>query len=102
MNQSTEKENVLLLMITEDHLKSIIESSIKKIMLELKEDVPKIDEYLNQKETCQLLKISLSTLNNWRAAGKLKFFKIENRILIKREDIISKINELRPLHRKVI
>jgi len=83
-------------------LKGIVVDVVRKIMLELKDqDAPEVDEFLTQRETCQLLKISLSTLNNWRSLGKLKFSKIENRILIKREDIISKVSEMRPQHREV-
>ena len=104
MDQSTEnnKESQLLSLIGADELKSIVENAVRKIMLELKEGAPEVDEFLTSEQVCKMLHISKSTVVNWRSAGKLKSYKIGNRILIKREDVLSKINELRPLHRKVI
>ena len=98
MNQ--QKENVLLSIISEDRLKIIVESAVEKVMLKLtKEDVPP-DEYLTSLELGKWLKVSPSTIVNWRKSGKLIAEKIGGRILFKREDV--KINELRPEHREVI
>ena len=97
MNIDEDKKDCqLLLMISENDLKVIIEDSFRKIMLELstKEDPP--DEFLTSKQVCKLLKISLSTINNWRSSGKLKAHKLGNRILFRREEILTKIAELRP------
>ncbi len=98
MHQPTEnnKENVLLSLIGADELKSIVEAAIRKIMLELREPVHEVDEFLTTEQVCKLLKVSRSTIINWRAAGKLESHKIGNRILFKREEILSKIKELRP------
>ena len=98
MNQQTEinKENVLLSLIGEDRLKSIVETAVKKIMLELKEDAPQIDEWLTSEQVCKLLHISKSSVVNWRRSGKLESHKIGSRILFKREQVLAKINELRP------
>lgn len=98
MNQPSEnsKENVLLSLIGEDQLKSIVENAIRKIMLELKENTPKVDEWLTSKQVCKMLHVSKSTIVNWRNTGKLKSHKIGGRILFKREDILAKIAELRP------
>ena len=87
MNQSTERneENVLLSVIGEDRLRSIVESAVRKIMLELKEEAPQVDEWLTSDQVCQLLHVSKSTVVNWRASGKLKSHKIGSRILFKRE-----------------
>ena len=98
MHQPTEnnKENVLLSLIGEEQLKSIVESAVRKIMLELKEDAPEVDEWLTSDQVCKLLHVSKSTIVNWRSSGKLISHKISNRILFKREDVLSKISELRP------
>ncbi len=98
MNQSIEnnKESVLLSIIGESELRILIEDAVKKVMLELKEDVPKIDEWLTTEQVCKLLHISKSSVVNWRRSGKLKPHKIGGRILFKREQVIAKINELRP------
>jgi len=93
--ESEIKENQLLLMITEDHLKSIIESSIKKIMLELREDAPEVDEWLTSKQVCKMLHVSKSTLVNWRSSGKLISHKLGSRLYFKREEILSKIAKIK-------
>jgi len=99
-NMNQQKENVLLSIISEDRLKIIVESAVEKVMLKLtKEDVLS-DEFLDTKQICEMLKISKSTVCNWRNSGKLIARKIGHRILFKREDV--KINELRPEHREVI
>lgn len=90
------KENVLLSIIGESDLRIIIEDCVRKVMLELKEDVPEVDEFLTSGKVCKLLHVSKSTIVNWRKAGKLKSHKIGGRILFKREDILAKIAELRP------
>ena len=98
MNTSNENNNesVLLSLIGEEQLKSIVESAVRKIMLELKEDAPEVDEWLTSDQVCRLLHVSKSTIVNWRSAGKLKSHKIGSRILFKREQVLAKINELRP------
>ena len=98
MHQPTEnnKENVLLSLIGEEQLKSIVEAAIRKIMLELKEDAPVLDEWLTTDEVCKLLKVCKSTVSNWRNSGKLESHKINGRVLFQREQVIAKIKELRP------
>ena len=98
MHKSIEdnKGSQLLSLIGADELKSIVEAAIRKIMLELKEDTPVLDEWLTTKQVCKKLHVSKSTIVNWRNSGKLKSHKIGNRILFKREQILAKIKELRP------
>ena len=93
-------ENAIIV-ITPDQLNSIVESAVRKIMLELKEDTPQIDEWLTSEQVCKLLHVSKSTIVNWRLAGKLKSHKIGSRILFKREQVLAKIKELRP-HRSIM
>jgi len=87
--------SLMVSIIGEDQIRVIVEDSVRKVMRELKENATQIDEYLTQKELCKLLHISMSTIVNWRKAGKLKPHKIGNRILFKREDILQKITEIR-------
>ena len=97
MHKSIEdnKGSQLLLLIGADELKSIVEDAVRKVMLELKEDAPQIDEFLTSRQLCSMLHVSISTIVNWRKAGKLKPRKIGGRILFRREDILTKIDELR-------
>ena len=101
MNQLIEN-NKLLLMISENQLTSIIENAVKKAMVELsiKDDAPP-DEWLTSPELGKWLKISPSTIVNWRRNGKIKAHKINGRVLFKRTQVLKKINELRTQHREV-
>jgi len=98
MNTSNENNNesLLLSLIGADELKSIVEAAVRKIMLELKEDTPEVDEFLTTRQLAKLLHVSISTIVNWRKTGKVKSHKIGSKILFKREEILLKIKELRP------
>ncbi len=63
------KESVLLSIIGEDQLTNIVEDAVRKVMLELKEDAPQIDEFLTSRQVCKLLHISMSSIINWRKTG---------------------------------
>lgn len=46
------------------------------------------ENYLNKKESCKLLQISLMTLNRWIKSGKLTTYKMSPRkIFLKEEDV---------------
>lgn len=44
-------------------------------------------EYLTREETANLLKCDLSTLYHWTRKGKLKSYKIGNRVYYKRSEV---------------
>ncbi len=93
MNQ--QKENVLLSVIGENDLKVIIEDAFRKIMLELKEDIPEVDEWLTSEQVCQMLHISKSTLVNYRKRNVIASHKIEGKLLFRAEEILAKINKIK-------
>lgn len=39
------------------------------------------EKYLTNREVCQLLRISSRTLQNWRETGKIKFIRLNGKIL---------------------
>lgn len=93
MNQ--QKENVLLSIISEDQLTNIVESAVRKIMLELKEDVPEVDEWLTSAQVCAMFHISKSTLVNYRKRNEITSHKLQGRLLFNHTEILSKIKKLR-------
>ncbi len=97
MNQSTEnnKENVLLSLIGEDQLISIVESAVRKIMLELKEPAPEVNKWLTSEQVCQMLHISKSTLVNYRKRNVIASHKLEGKLLFRAEEILNKIAKIR-------
>lgn len=52
------------------------------------------DDLLSRDEVCTLLKISLTTLNNYTRAGKLKKHSICNRVLYKRSEVLAAVKPI--------
>jgi excisionase family DNA binding protein len=82
-------------------------SDIKKVLREVLEEKsndftkPVISEdqkYLSRKEVAKLLKISLTTLNDWSKQGIVQAYRIGNRVLYKKkeiEDSVSKVQSFK-------
>ena len=68
---------------------------IELIKVSLREElnVKKEKEFLNAKEVCELLGISLSCLNNYKASGKIPFQKINKRVVFNRQDVLSALRD---------
>ena len=52
------------------------------------------DDLLSRDEVCTLLKISLTTLNNYTRAGKLQKHCIGNRVLYKRSEVLASVQSI--------
>lgn len=52
------------------------------------------EDLLSREEVCELLKISLTTLNNYTRAGKLKKHSICNRVLYKRSEVLAAVKPI--------
>ena len=50
--------------------------------------------YLSRDEVADLLKISLPTLNQWSKQGMIKSYKIGNRVLYKKDEIETAVENL--------
>lgn len=55
---------------------------------------PKSVKFLSRSEVCDLLKISLPTLNDWTKIGRLQSYKMGNRVLYKQDEIEASIESL--------
>ena len=78
-------------------------SDIKKVLREVLEeksnDFPKPvksedQEYLTRKEVAKLLKISLTTLNDWSKQGIVQAYRIGNRVLYKKKEIEDSVSKV--------
>lgn len=76
-------------------LKGVVEDAVRKIMLELKEDVPEVDEWLTSAQVCAMFHISKSTLVNYRKRNEITSHKLQGRLLFNHTEILSKIKKLR-------
>ena len=45
------------------------------------------EKYLTNREVCQLLRISSRTLQNWRDTGKIKFIRLQGKILYRDSEV---------------
>ncbi len=60
------------------------------IQIALKSRTPHLngEKYLTNREVCQLLRISPRTLQNWRDTGKIKFIRLNGKILYRELSIL--------------
>lgn len=87
--------NLLVSIFDENQLRTIVEDAVKKVMLELKEDAPEVDEWLTSEQVCKMLHISKSTLVNHRKRNLITSHKLQGKLLFSREEILHKIKKLR-------
>ena len=48
---------------------------------------------LNKRQCARMLKISVATLDNWRAKGLIKSYKLGQRVLFKKDEILAELVE---------
>ena len=84
-------------------------SDIKKVLREVLEEksndfakpVKSEDqEYLTRKEVAKLLKISLTTLNDWSKQGIVQAYRIGNRVLYKKKEIEDSVSKVQSFKNK--
>lgn len=72
--------------ITPDEIKQIVKEAVKETMLEKKEK-PVEMKYYTRQETCQLLQISLSTLDTYVRKGAITCSRLGTRVRFSQKDI---------------
>ena len=86
-----------LILTTVPELQGIIESSVRKVLLEnnTMPEKPKSElEYITRKETAQILGISLPTLNEWSKKGILPSYRIASRVRYKKDEILGSLHKV--------
>ena len=80
------KSSDLKIMITE-----CIENGVSKILKESKnpELFNEYPSFVTKKQAVEMLKLSLVTVNTWLKNGKLKKYKIDGSVRIKKADILE-------------
>ena len=79
-----------------DLLNSIGDLIDKKLELRLPAQ-KKTSKYLSRTEVCELLKITLPTLNDWSKLGRVQSYKIGNRVLYKQDEIENALHQVSSL-----
>jgi DNA invertase Pin-like site-specific DNA recombinase len=87
------EKSILLHCITPDELKQIIKEVIQDELKEVSKQPEEKDSeaLLSRKETCEFLKISLTTLWHWTNNGKIDSYGIGNRVYYKKVDLLNSL-----------
>ncbi len=92
-------EPILLNGINLSDIKKVLREVIDEKSNDFAKPVKSEDqEYLTRKEVAKLLKISLTTLNDWSKQGIVQAYRIGNRVLYKKkeiEDSVSKVQSFK-------
>ena len=83
-------DNVILLSISRQELTELIQEAVSKGL-----NTKAQKELLSVKELCVWLGISISTLNNWKAAAIIPFHRLGKRVFFKRAEILEALKESR-------
>lgn len=81
-------EQLIFFSLSRDELKEIIKDSIREEM-----DHKKEKELLTFKETCKLLNVSASCLNQWKASNKIPFKKMGKRIYFNKQELMESLKD---------
>ena len=77
---------VIYTVIPMEELTQLIKNSIREEL-----DTVKEKEVLTAKEVCEMLGISISTLNSWKRNRKIPYKKEGKRIFFIRQDVLSNL-----------
>lgn len=58
-------------------------------------------DLLTRAQAAQLLNVSLASIDNWAASGRLKKLRIETAIRFKKEEILASLNDLQRYNRNM-
>ena len=83
-------DKIILLSSTE--LESLIRSAVRQ-ELAIAANQKKEKEFLNARDVCVLLNISVSTLSKWKRENKIPFSKIGKRVFFSRKDVIDSLKD---------
>ena len=83
-------DNIVLLSIPLEELSNLIKTAVANEFQKKKEK-----QLLNFKEVCQLLNISASALNSWKAKNQIPFKKIGGRVFFDKTEILEAMKDSR-------
>lgn len=93
------QNSILLENITREELFSEINEIVTRaIESRIKPEIPK--DYLTKKETAQLLRLSLPTLQRLTNSGKIKAYRIGRRVLYQSDEVTEALKSIETLKYK--
>ena len=87
-------EKIMLSPITIDELATVIQMTVKREFetIHNSQKPEPNNDYLSRKETCQILGISLPTLNDYTKKGLVPSYRIGARIRYKKEEVLNSLS----------
>lgn len=80
--------NIVLMSLNREELQSLIKQAVEESLNRKKEK-----ELLTFRETCDLLNISASALNKYKAEGVIPYKKVGKRVLFSRSEILAALKD---------
>lgn len=95
-------ENIILHSTSLTDFQAIIGQIVEDKLKLFKPEPPKQTngEYLNRRDVCKLLKISLATLHSYTKTGTLKGYRIGGRVLYRRDEITNSVTVIQSVKYK--
>lgn len=89
---------VQLVQLDQEEFKQSIINALKEALIKEIESIHKKQnsDYMSRHELAEWLKIDLSTIHNWSKSGKIKAYRLGNRVYYKREEIEAAMQPLKP------
>ncbi|MFC2119812.1 helix-turn-helix domain-containing protein [Bacteroidota bacterium] len=81
-------EKIILTSFSLEELKEIVGDAVNEKLIE-RDISNKKRELMNAKQLCEFLGIHISTLNTWKAEGKIPFKRLGKRIFFHREEVLA-------------
>lgn len=83
-------ENAIMLHnLSPEDLELLIKKTVEEVVKKSSKEIG--DDLLSREQACKYLKIKNTTLWKWTKKGKIKAYGIGNRVLYKKEDLISSL-----------
>lgn len=82
----------MLVTLTTDQLKGLIESTVRAVIQEEKgqaEKEPESPELMTRKEVAEMFGRSLVTVNEWMKKGLLPFYRMNRKIYFKKHEVMA-------------
>ena len=86
-----QNDKMILMFFSPEEFQSSIREVIKAELAIVSNQ--KSEKLMNAKQLCEYLGIHISTLNTWKAEGKIPFKRLGKRIFFDREEVLSSLKE---------
>ena len=98
------ENSILFSQIPINDLRIIIQETVREEMLKNSIPAPPPPtEFITRKETCQILGVSLPTLNEWTKQGLIVGYRISSRVRYKKSEILEAFTKISTLkYRRVL